>query len=42
MSYTAALDEGLAMAAVISGGVRTAIPVVVLARSIAAACSSLG
>lgn len=38
MSYTAALDEGMAMAAVISGGVRTAIPAVVLARSTAEAC----
>jgi len=38
MSYTAALDEGMGMAAVISGGVRTAIPAVVLARSIAEAC----
>jgi hypothetical protein len=35
MSYTAALDEAQAMAAVITGGVRTAIPAVVLARSIA-------
>jgi hypothetical protein len=39
MSYTAALDEGLAMAVVITGGVRTAIPAVVLARSIAEVAS---
>lgn len=39
MSYTAALDEGLGMAAVITGGVRTAIPAVVLSRSIAEVCS---
>jgi len=38
MSYTAALDEGLAMAAMITGGVRTAIPAVVLSRSIAEVC----
>jgi len=38
MSYTAALDEGIAMAIVLSGSVRTAIPAVVLARSIAEAC----
>lgn len=38
MSYTAALDEGLAMGTVISG-VRTAIPVVVLSRSITEICS---
>lgn len=39
MSYTAALDEGLAMAAAVTGGVRTAIPAVVLSRSIAEVCS---
>lgn len=39
MSYTAALDEGLAAAAVLTGGVRTAIPAVVLSRSIAEVCS---
>jgi hypothetical protein len=38
MSYTAALDEAVAMAAVITGGVGAAIPAVVLARSIAEAC----
>jgi hypothetical protein len=39
MSYTAALDEALAMAAVMTGGTRTAIPAVVLARSLAEAAS---
>jgi hypothetical protein len=39
MSYTAALDAGLAMATVITGGTRTAIPAVVLARSITEVCS---
>jgi hypothetical protein len=39
MSYTAALDEAVAMAAVITAGVRTAIPAVVLARSIAELCA---
>jgi hypothetical protein len=39
MSYTAALDEGLAMAAVITSRVRTAIPAVVVSRSIAEVCS---
>jgi IrrE N-terminal-like domain len=39
MSYTAALDEAVAMAAVITAGVRTAIPAVVLSRSIAELCA---
>jgi len=39
MSYTAALDAGLAMGTVITGGTRTAIPAVVLARSITEVCS---
>lgn len=39
MSYTAALDDVLAMAASIDGGIRTAIPAVVLARAAAEVCS---
>jgi len=39
MSYTAALDEALAIAAVLTGGTQTAIPVVVLARSLAETAS---
>lgn len=39
MSYTAALDDVLAMAASIHGGIRTAIPAVVLARAVAEVCS---
>jgi hypothetical protein len=42
MSYTAALDDVLAMAAGISGGMRTAIPAVVLARAVAEVCSRPG